>query len=75
MRDVLCAQPARILHSHAELYATCVGVGATLYTALTMAGFGIEWRIMAPIVVVGRCKLDSSLTPDLKAPGFKISSS
>mmetsp|Transcript_78022 Transcript_78022/g.178496 ORF Transcript_78022/g.178496 Transcript_78022/m.178496 type:complete len:229 (+) Transcript_78022:3-689(+) len=34
-RDVLCRRPVRILHSRAELYATCAMAGAATFTAAT----------------------------------------
>ena len=32
VRDVLCGKPPRILHSKAEIYATCAGMGALVYS-------------------------------------------
>ena len=44
-RDVLCARPPRILHSHAELYATTALAGATVYVATRAIGASTAVRV------------------------------
>lgn len=47
VRDILCRLPVRIMHSHAELYATTAIFGATTYTLLRMAGVAPRARSVA----------------------------
>lgn len=44
-RDVLTRKPVRILHSHAELYATTAAAGASAYVAVRSVGGPIWMRI------------------------------
>eukprot|EP00668_Euglena_longa_P036041 GGOE01046307.1.p1 GENE.GGOE01046307.1~~GGOE01046307.1.p1 ORF type:complete len:286 (-),score=61.07 GGOE01046307.1:398-1255(-) len=45
IRDVLCNRPVRILHSHAEIYASTAIAGATVYMATKVAGLPLVYRI------------------------------
>lgn len=45
VRDVLTSRPARVLHSHRELYATAAGGGAAVYLALLGAGVPLPLRV------------------------------
>eukprot|EP00667_Euglena_gracilis_P014203 EG_transcript_14694 len=45
VRDVLCHRPVRILHSHAEIYASTALAGATAYMAAKAAGLPLVYRI------------------------------
>ena len=52
MRDTLCAQPARILHSHQDAYASLTSFGASAYVALSALQMPVEMRIGLPILIV-----------------------
>lgn len=52
-RDVVCAQPVRILHSHAECYASCCLCGAALYTVLiSMPALPVLTQVGVPVLLV-----------------------
>jgi uncharacterized membrane protein YeiH len=72
MRDVITAQPVRILHSHAELYATTAAVGASAYVATRAAGAPVWVRITAGVgsTVIARYL---SWTFDLRLPTWQSS--
>lgn len=56
VRDITLARPVRILHSHAELYASTAAAGAATYLAVRAAGAPVAARIAAGVgtAVVGR---------------------
>jgi uncharacterized membrane protein YeiH len=45
IRDVLCHRPVRILHSHAEIYASTALAGAAVYVLAKRAGLTLVYRI------------------------------
>jgi uncharacterized membrane protein YeiH len=45
IRDVLCNRPVRIMHSHAEVYATTALAGASAYVLAKRARLPLMWRI------------------------------
>jgi len=52
VRDTLCAQPARILHSHQDAYASLTSFGASAYVALSALQVPVALRIGLPVVLV-----------------------
>lgn len=52
MRDTLCAQPARILHSHQDAYASITSFGASSYVTLSAMQMPVALRVGVPIVLV-----------------------
>lgn len=50
-RDTLCKLPGRILHSHADIYASTAAAGAATYYALRAAGLGVPLRILGGLGV------------------------
>lgn len=57
VRDVLCRKEVRILHSHAEIYASTAAVGAATYLAARSAGLGVVSRVGMGVgsAFAGRC--------------------
>ncbi|CDF33391.1 unnamed protein product [Chondrus crispus] len=57
VRDVLCNRKVRILHSHAEVYATTAAMGAISYLGMRRMGAGVRARVGTGLVVAfaGRC--------------------
>lgn len=49
IRDTLCKRPVRILHSHAEIYATSALLGATTFVGLRALGVVPVFRIGAAV--------------------------
>jgi len=58
-RDLLCAQPVRIMHAEQELYGTCVAAGATVFMFLAkfFPDASLWTRVCLPIVVVASCRI------------------
>jgi len=61
LRDICCAQPIRIMHSHQELYATCVAAGslAFLLVANRAPEASVAARVIFPIALVVVLRLAS----------------
>ena len=56
IRDVLCRRPVRILHSHAEVYASTALVGASVYTAVRGIGAPPSVRILLGVGSAMGCR-------------------
>jgi uncharacterized membrane protein YeiH len=67
VRDVLRQKPPRILHSHTDIYATCAGAGALVYT---VAGRHLGLRTAAMVSGVGTAMLMrwAAWTYDVRLP-------
>ena len=50
IRDVLCKRPVRILHSHAEIYASTALIGASVYTSVRYLGGSPTVRICSGVL-------------------------
>jgi uncharacterized membrane protein YeiH len=70
VRDTFCAQPARILHSHQEAYASLALVGSCLYIALTSLMCPLYLRVAIPVLVVTVMR-KAAWTCGLRLPLFK----
>lgn len=46
---MLCNRPARILHSHADLYATTAALSSSAYLLVRAGGLGVPLRIIAGV--------------------------
>lgn len=57
VRDVLCNRKVRILHSHAEVYATTAAMGVIGYLGMRRLGTGLLARVGTGLTVAfaGRC--------------------
>lgn len=49
VRDVLVGRKVRILHSHAEVYASCAAVAAATYAAVAVAGGGVAAAVVGGV--------------------------
>lgn len=49
VRDVLCKRDVRILHSHAEIYASTAAGGASAYLIANMMGASLRLKILAGV--------------------------
>ena len=69
VRDVLCRQPVRILHAHAELYATTALLGAAAYVAAQRREMPLLHRIALGLLTSGGLRF-AAKTWDLKLPVY-----
>jgi uncharacterized membrane protein YeiH len=74
MRDVLTNKPVRILHSHAELYASTAAVGASAYVMTRAAGAPVWMRIGAGVGSSVAARY-ASWTYGLRLPTWQLSRS
>mmetsp|Transcript_27928 Transcript_27928/g.67873 ORF Transcript_27928/g.67873 Transcript_27928/m.67873 type:complete len:154 (+) Transcript_27928:205-666(+) len=70
IRDVLCNRPVRILHSHAEIYATTAACGASVYMASAFVGLPLLPRIAFGLFSAFAARI-AAFTYDLKLPVMK----
>jgi len=67
VRDILCEQPVRIMHSDQELYATCAMIGSATYMISKAFGISSAWRTTFGIIM--NCLMRwAALTWDLTLP-------
>ena len=52
IRDVFCGMPARILHSHREMYSSITSMGAATYVTLAALQVPLAVRVYVPIALV-----------------------
>jgi len=69
-RDVLCNRPVRILHSYAEIYATCAASGGGAYLAVRALGLSPSARVWAGISVALALRY-LAWTHEIKLPSYQ----
>lgn len=67
VRDTLAKRPIRILHSHAEVYATAAGAGAVAYLTARKMRMGLAARISAGFLTAAAVRL-AAVTQGLRLP-------
>ena len=70
IRDTFCAVPARILHSHQEVYASVTMLGACSYVCLSAMQMSVGVRILTPILLVMAIR-KFAWTEGLRLPSYR----